>query len=112
MDTQTAKLETCAGQQHWIDGLLRTIEVALESFIGVCAGAIVGWLFGFWAGHVYVRYCQPVYASAYSSLSEISEWPLKPGMIADKGAHIGATVGTIIVLMIWIRQWCQKGPSK
>jgi len=108
MDPQTAKLEAHAGQRHWIDGLLVITEIALDFYVGICAGAIVGWLSGLCAGHVYVRHCQPVYASAYSSLSEVSEWILKPGMLADKGAHIGATVSTIIVFAIWIRVLLQK----
>ena len=108
MDTQTARLETYTGRGHWIDGLLRIIEVTLDSFVGICAGAIVGWLSGLCAGHAYVKRCQPVYASAYSSLSEISEWMLKPSLIADIGAYIGAVVGTIIVLVIGIRVWRQN----
>lgn len=108
MDTQTARLETRADQSHWIDGLLEVIEVIVDTFVVMSVGTIVGWLFGLYAGNIYVRHCQPVYASAYFSLSEISEWALKPGMMANKGAYIGAAVGATIVLVIWGMLCCQK----
>ncbi len=108
MDTQTARLETRADQLHWIDGLLEVIEVIVDTFIGMSAGTIVGWLFGLCAGRFYVRHWQPVYASAYSSLSEISAWTWKPSIMADEGAYIGAAIGAIIVLVIWGILWCQK----
>ena len=108
MDTQTAKLGTSQSLWDCIDKLMSITDITFEFFVAICIGAIIGWLFGLCAGHIYVDHYQPVYASEYSSLSKVSEWASKPGIVASIGAHIGAIVGMIFMLILWIRAWRKR----
>ena len=64
-------------------------------------GAVAGWLLGWYAGSLYVRHFEPVYFSDFASLSEISEWSLKPYDFAGDGRAIGAVVGVVVITVIY-----------
>jgi len=79
------------------DRLLFFLKAIVEYAFGVHIGIAAGWLFGWYAGNVYVEHFEPVY---FSDLNELRLWKLMPYDFARNGAVIGVVAGAIAIAII------------
>lgn len=88
---------------HLFDLFLSSVDTIAQFCVVIAINTAVGWLFGFYVGQIYVEHYQPVYLSQYSILTEISEWSSMPFSFAIMGAYIGANIGAITALIIYVK---------
>ena len=81
----------------FFDRVLFFIKAVVEYAFGMYVGAIVGRLFGQYAGNVYVTHFEPVYLYDFN---ELQQWGLIPYEFAGNGAVIGVVAGVIAVAII------------
>jgi len=94
--------------EHLLERFLVAIDILAEFSVAVLLGVAVGWLIGLAAGRLYVENFQPVYLSQFGSLSEVSQWSLKPFAVAAIGAYVGGArrgQGTFAHSQIGARAW-------
>jgi hypothetical protein len=108
MITHTRVLRMARRHDHILEYLLLAMDTIAEFCVAAMLGIACGWLLGFYVGRTYVEQYQPVYFSQFDSLTEVSEWSLKPFRTAIIGGYVGGTVGTIIAVAIHVRGCLRK----
>ncbi len=77
--------------------LLKFVYRALEYCFGMCIGALLGRVVGWYTGDIYVEYFEPVYLSDFSGLDDILCWDQMPRIFAGAGVFAGAVIGAVVI---------------